>query len=162
MAGRVAGPTLSRCYCCCRLAASTATRGCSAVGSALRSHRRGPGFDSPQLHHVVRRQPRCDFPRAWLFLVMEAHPPASLPVRGSGYAMRIRKGNSVKGLLGDNSDTRSGCTGPTTAATYSGSIRAHPAATRPALAAQSVRPSVLDHLVMIDRTVPGAGRKVMA
>ena len=26
-------------------------RGCSAVGSALRSHRRGQGFDSPQLHH---------------------------------------------------------------------------------------------------------------
>ena len=37
-------------------------RGCGAVGSALRSHRRGQGFDSPQLHHNVviprhRRRP---------------------------------------------------------------------------------------------------------
>ena len=46
----------TRCYCCRRLAVQTATRGCSAVGSALRSHRRGPGFDSPQLHHVSAGQ----------------------------------------------------------------------------------------------------------
>lgn len=35
--------------------------GCSAVGSALRSHRRGREFDSPQLHSVMRGN-RCPCP----------------------------------------------------------------------------------------------------
>jgi hypothetical protein len=56
----------------CEVCAGQDSPGC-------RSHRRGPGFDSPQLHHVSPGQTHYPSSRRWVFLVLGALLPTICP-----------------------------------------------------------------------------------
>jgi hypothetical protein len=68
-----------------------ASRGCSSVGRALRSHRRGQGFESPQLHQhkrIPRLSPGCPLPagcqQITISVAFAAHRDGLIALFGTG------------------------------------------------------------------------------
>ena len=111
--GACAGPITKRIASACAPPGGTgAARGCSSAGRALRSHRRGQGFDSPHLHQssAIRRGPtRTSLATRWRgsstveHLAMDQEVEGSIPflcalvTRSKAYGLVAQLGERCRG-----------------------------------------------------------------